>query len=119
MRYIEVIVSPITKRSEENGWEADLTKVCRKRFTVPSEALACALEAREPGVGVVVRPNFNEPHLDSKVYLDPKKKGHCFREWRSFNGGKFSEIHFGVGNHHSITMVRLDGELVFPTPLSD
>jgi hypothetical protein len=45
-----------------------------------------ARELLEPGVSVIVRPNYNEHDHN----------GRFFREWRSFNGEPFREVRWQI-----------------------
>lgn len=100
----EIIVAPVCG-SEKSGW-----RICgddKQRLLIfnPIDAKKMALSQRGAGLVVIIRPQFNEPHLGEVA----------FREWRSFNGGMFEEIHFLVGADTS-TQKRLDDEIVLPQP---
>lgn len=109
-RYIEVIVSHCRYDIPAQSWRTIIAgEVLRKNFTSPSEALKVALEQRDLAKdllgshrSVTIRPNFNEPHLGQIA----------FREWRSFNGEPFEEIHFTPIK--TTSQVRLDNELILP-----
>ncbi len=109
--WIEVIVSSV----KWNGitWVTSIgdSETKRERFTNPEFAKACALLDRACGMSVIIRPSFNESHLC------PEGNKISYREWRSFNGELFQEIHFLLSS--SVTMVRLDSELIIPSPPSD
>lgn len=114
MRGIEVIVSPIGPSGgrfsvPQGTWVICGEDIHRKRYVLPSEALKVAMEMRGPKRSVIIRPNFNETHLR----VDASHPS-GYREWRSFDGGLFQEIHFFCGSDRQATMVRLDDEVVLP-----
>jgi hypothetical protein len=47
---------------------------------------------RSDGICVIVRPNYNEED----------EKGHFFREWRSFNGEKLTEVRFKLPGNNAV-----------------
>ncbi len=114
-RFIEVIVSPVRR---DNGWDINRNpvwtccgdEILRHRFADPSEARAVAMDLRRKKRSVIIRPNFNEPHLTKRPVIGEVPG---YREWRSFDGGLFSEIHFLPCGEQS-TMIRLDAEVVLP-----
>jgi hypothetical protein len=100
-RYIEVIVSPVLFNAVVNSYEE---AIIRRNFCDRILARRCAFnpDFRKPGRSVIIRPNFTEPHFSQVGY----------REWRSFDGGLFTEIHFFAEG--SVSQVRLDAEIVLP-----
>lgn len=106
-RYIEVISSSVKFDEVLKTWTtAMVDEPIRSRIQSPDIAREAAFQARAEGRCVIIRPNFNEPHLGAYSY----------REWRSFNGGLFTEIHFTIKEQCS--MIRLDVEIVLPQPPS-
>jgi len=77
-----------------------------QEFSSPEEARKSALSHRGKGRAVIIRPTFNEPHLADS------DRG--YREWHSFNGELFSEIHFW--GKITRALVRLDEEIILPHP---
>jgi len=100
----EIIVAPVCG-SEENGWRICGNDKLRQVVLDPISAEALALSERGSGLVVILRPQFNEPHLGK----------YAFREYRSFDGGLFEEIHFTLGANTS-KQKRLDNEIVLPSP---
>ena len=82
MYYISV--SPIKK--VDGVWRMDAVSLIHEELSCPITAKASAFAKRSKGFGVILRPRFNEPHLGLRG----------FREWRSFDGELFSEIHWIV-----------------------
>jgi hypothetical protein len=114
MRGIEVMVSPIGPSGgrfsvPKGTWVICGENIHRQRYVDPSEALKVALAMRGPKRSVIIRPNYNETHL-RKESTHPSG----YREWRSFDGGLFTEIHFFCDSDHQAVMVRLDAEIVLP-----
>lgn len=67
-----------------------------------------ALSHRAPGICVLIRPNFNEKN----------DRGDFYREWRSFDGGTFTEIHwyFKEAGNLPISFEVQDGDLLGRLP---
>ena len=99
----EIIAVPI--RCVDEGWRICGNDKLREVVHDPIQAKKLALEQRAPGMGVIIRPRFHEPHLGR----------HAFREWRSFDGGLFSEIHWLLEGQ-TPSQVRRDEEIILPHP---
>lgn len=107
-RYFEVIVSLCRYNVPLQSW-MNLQTIRRLSCFHPSLAKEIALKERDAAKdllgshrSVIIRGNFNETHL-----------GHLgYREWRSFNGELFEEIHFTPIK--TTSQVRLDNELILP-----
>ena len=106
MYYISV--SPIKK--VDGVWRMDAVSLIHEELSCPITAKASAFAKRSKGFGVILRPRFNEPHLGLRG----------FREWRSFDGELFSEIHWIVDvdgwSIKTPVQVRLDSEIMVPQP---
>ena len=76
---IEVLVSTC----EPNG-DRIIQRLSETNCTLPLTAKRLALSERAQGRAVTIRPTFNE--------RDPETRESFYREWRSFNGGPFTEI---------------------------
>jgi hypothetical protein len=108
MAHIEVITCTCQKYQGE--WGCEGKDLSRETFNDPAKAKAHALSARQTlheNVGketfvVIIRPNFNEVHLGDQLF---------YREWRSFGGELFSEVHF---TNCPSSQVRLDAEIILP-----
>lgn len=110
---IKVIVSPIKRIKDRSAltWTIAGDNILRQDFTDPVEALRVALSHRGGAKSVIVRPSFNEEHIKQSLH-DPIAG---YREWRSFDGSLFKEIHFFVTfGDGTVSMTRLDSELVLP-----
>ncbi len=68
------------------GWRGDfdVSKTLRIEFSSVAAAKRAAWGYKRKGMTVIVRPRYNE--------VD--KKGRCFRDWRSFDGGVLRECIF-------------------------
>lgn len=106
----EVSVFPV-KKNDAGGWVAELDEPAHAKRDIdnPIAALAMALSRRAKGACVIMRPKFNEAHLGGR---------YSFREWCSFDGELFREVHwpeFGLG---CSIQIRLDEEIILPQPPS-
>jgi len=114
----DVIVCAI-KRIIQDGelcW-LSVGELRRETIACPIAAKATAIGQRRPGVAVMIRPRFNEPHLN--LGLEENLPQLTFREWRSYDGGLFEEIHWlgmGGGPIKTPKLTRLDAEIILPPP---
>lgn len=110
MSVIAVLVANWNKK-DERLTVSDLAEG-RIRFSDPLGALAYALAQRTNGKAVIIRPSFNETD----------EHGSFFREWRSFDGGKFAEIRWYMHDLHgnslieepAVTKVCADTDIIIP-----
>lgn len=88
---VEVIAGSCRFNKEQNTWMFILETF---RETFGNLAIACfeAVELKQKGHCVIVRPRYNETEdveIDGVVVAKP-----FFREWRSFDAQPFTEVRF-------------------------
>lgn len=104
----EVSCFPVKQsKHSSSGWTADLLQRFSLEIKDPIAAKDLALGQRQKGYCVILRPKFNEAHLGDLG----------FREWRSFDGELFSEIHWPAKGPTS-SQARLDNEIILPIPVA-
>jgi hypothetical protein len=103
---IVVLVSSVVRCG--NSWRLLGGREHESWNTDPAAAIEAAFAHRAEGKSVIIRPNFNESdHGDART--QPISK--CFyREWRSFNGGKFSEVRFFPGTDRNPTSTEVEDD---------